>query len=444
MKIREKARDAAKQQKEPLDQDYPLTHVPVKARRSFFSVLAVLLGITFFTPTMSVGAQLGTAFSFRDVLWITLVGDLVLGVYAAINCAIGAQTGLTGVMLCRYSFGKAGAKWADLLLGGTQIGWYAYVSAYVGQLFATVFHVEGGAIWFTLFWGLVFGVTALYGYKAMEKIAYVAVPALLVMVVLVPVLGIRDAGGVQALVSASPTSSMSVATAMTAIVGTFSSMGTQASNWSRFSRTPKSGFWTGFAALMIGNTVMLGAGFVGALVYGEADFIVILVNLGLSAVALIVLTLNIWTTAHAGAYAWAVAGAEAANKENKTPFLLIGLAIAIALACTGIYNQLIPFLNILGIFIPPIGGVLIGDYLFTFRRKLPRVESVKFKMVRISPILSYLIGTAVAWITNSFNVGVPPLFGIVVSVICVPVFNGLLKAAGISDMHQVEKNAEYV
>ncbi len=131
-------------------------------------------------------------------------------------------------------------------------------------------------------------------------------------------------------------------------------------------------------------------------------------SLGLSAVALVVLTLNIWITAHAGAYAWTVAGTEVANRQNKTPFLLGGLAIALVLACTGIYNDLIPFLNILRIFIPPIGGVLIGDFLFTFRRKLPRVEHVKFRILRIAPVAAYVIGTAVAWITNHFNLGIPP------------------------------------
>ncbi len=133
-----------------------------------FSVMAVLLGITFFSPTMSVGAQIGTAFSFRDIILITLIGDLVLGIYVAVNCAIGAKTGLTSVMLCRYSFGIAGAKWADLLLGGTQIGWYAYVTAYVGQLFVSALRMPNSAVWFTLLWGLIFGITALFGYKAVN------------------------------------------------------------------------------------------------------------------------------------------------------------------------------------------------------------------------------------------------------------------------------------
>ena len=84
---------------EVVDQDYPITHVPLTARRSFFSIAAVLLGITFFAPTMSTGAQIAAAFRFSDLMLIVLFGNLILGVYVALNCAIGAKTGLTSVML---------------------------------------------------------------------------------------------------------------------------------------------------------------------------------------------------------------------------------------------------------------------------------------------------------------------------------------------------------
>ncbi|HEX6988229.1 MAG TPA: cytosine permease, partial [Bacillota bacterium] len=35
-----------------VDPDYPLAQVPASARRGFWSLTVVLLGFTFFTPTM--------------------------------------------------------------------------------------------------------------------------------------------------------------------------------------------------------------------------------------------------------------------------------------------------------------------------------------------------------------------------------------------------------
>lgn len=427
-----------------IDQDYPIDHVPQSARRSFFSIAAVLLGITFFAPTMSTGAQIAAAFTFSDLMWIVLVGNLVLGVYVALNCAIGAKTGLTSVMLSRYTLGIGGSKWAGLLLGGTQIGWYAYVSAYTGQLFAVAFNLPGATTWFTLLWAIIFGVTAIWGYKAMEKVAYVAVPALLLLVIYIPILAAQANGGFAAIMQAVPSAQMSVATAMTAIVGTFASMGTQACNWSRFAKNAKVAFLAGFIAFMIGNTIMLLAGIIGGLAYNEADFIVVMLQTGLIFFALVVLTLNIWTTAHAGAYAWGVAGAEMFNKKSKTPFLIGGLVIAIILAVTGIYAQLINFLVLLGIFIPPLGGVMLGDYFFIYKRRLPMLQYIQFKLFRVGPVLAYVVGTIVAFITDRAAFGVPPLFGIVVSAVCVPLFDALLRALGVNDRHQIAEGAETV
>ncbi|MEG1523530.1 MAG: cytosine permease [Clostridia bacterium] len=430
--------------KEHIDADYPLSHVPTAARKSFFSVAAVLLGITFFSPTMNTGAQIAAAFPMNQLIWIVLAGNIILGLYVAANCAIGAKTGLTSVLLARYTLGIAGSKWASLLLGGTQIGWYAYVSAYVGQMFAVAFNVPQAAIWFTLGWAIIFGITALWGYKAMEKVAYVAVPALLLLVIYIPILAAKANGGLAALANAMPTTSMSVAAAITAIVGTFASMGTQACNWSRFSKNAKAGFWTGFIAFLIGNIIMLVAGVVGGLAYGESDFVAVMMRMGIIFFALVILTLNIWTTAHAGAYSWGVAGAEMFHKNNKTPFLIGGLVIATILACTGIYNQLIPFLVLLGVFIPPIGGVMLGDYFFIYKCRMPKLEYVHFKAFRYAPVLAYITGTAVAYITNLYNFGIPALFGILVSALLVPVFDILFKALKINDRHEVKDDAEYV
>lgn len=427
-----------------VDEDYPASHVPLDKRKGFFSILFVFLGITFFSPTMAAGAQLGSAFKFNELLLIMLIGNLVLGVYVALNCAIGAETGLTSVLLARYTLGKTGAKWAGILLGGTQVGWYAVVTSYVGALYAKGLGYPNLEIAFTIFWSIVFGVTALWGYKAMEKVAIVAVPTLLALVIYVPYLAIRDAGGIAGLSSIVPVGEMSISTAMTIIVGTFASMGTQACNWSRFSKSTKSAFWSGLIAFLIGNLLMLFSGVVGGLVYGEPDFVVVLMNLGIIFIALAILTLNIWTTAHAGAYSFGVAGAEFFNKPSKTPFVIGGVIISTILAITGFYAFLIPFLGWLGIFIPPLGGVIIGDYCFTYKRKIPKLEYTEFKSLRIAPTLSYFVGVVVAYITEMKSIGIPPLQGIIVAAICVPLFTGILAKLNVKDMHIIAENAIYL
>jgi len=105
------------------------------------------------------------------------VGSAILGIYVATLCAIGAQTGLTTVLLSRYTFGRLGAKWADLLLGGTQVGWFGVTIPLVAIPTAKFFGVNTPT-WVSaliLLWGLFHLATAYFGYEGMEKLSLVAV-----------------------------------------------------------------------------------------------------------------------------------------------------------------------------------------------------------------------------------------------------------------------------
>ena len=99
---------------QPIDPDYPVTPVPAHARKSFFSLAVVLLGFTVFTPTMLAGAAIGPAFSFGGLLTVILAGSVILGTYVALMGYVGARTGLTTVVMARYSFGNRGSKLASI------------------------------------------------------------------------------------------------------------------------------------------------------------------------------------------------------------------------------------------------------------------------------------------------------------------------------------------
>ena len=292
-----------------VDEDYPLDHVPASARRSLLSVSAVLIGFTFFTPTMASGAQLGAAVPFDQLLVIIIGGSLILGFYVASMCAIGAKTGLTAVLQSKYTFGTIGAKWSDIILGGTQIFWYAITAQYMGVLFASALGMDGKGweILWIIIWGIIMGATALFGVRAMTIVSYVAIPLMALLMIMVMVLAIREVGSLDAIREIAPTSEMSIASAITVIVGTFASGGTQAGNWARFCRSAKAAFIAGLFGFLVGNGIMIFSGMLGGLVFGTGDLIELMISMGIIFWALIILTLNIWTTNNATAYAFGMA-----------------------------------------------------------------------------------------------------------------------------------------
>lgn len=401
-----------------VDPDYPIDPVPKNARRSFFSVCVVLLGFTFFTPTMLAGAQVGAAFEFWPLMGVLVLGSAVLGGYVALVGGIGARTGLTTVMMCRYAFGSGGSKLASLLLGGTQVGWYGVTVATLAQLVAQAFGWEGDGIQRLLMvaGGLVMGVTAYYGYKGMYALSVVSVPLLLVLAGWVTVRSFNEVGGMTGMLAQQPTETMGVAAAVTIIVGTFASGGTQAPNWTRFARSTRHALGAALIAFLVGEMLILFFGAIGAIAFGQPDFVLVLFELGLVGWGLVFLVGNLWTTNDNTAYNFGVAGAEIANSRSKKPFVIGGVVIGTVLAVTGIYDNLITYLSWLGILIPPIGGVIIGDWWSRWRHGLPEPATHKFQVVRWESIVAYALGALVAWGTDALGWGIPPVNGIVVAV----------------------------
>ncbi len=81
----------------------------------------MLFGFTFFTATMFAGGKLGMAFDFTTLIWAAVVGNLLLGLYAAALALIACRSGLNSVLMGRFCFGELGSKLSDVLLGFTQV-----------------------------------------------------------------------------------------------------------------------------------------------------------------------------------------------------------------------------------------------------------------------------------------------------------------------------------
>lgn len=87
------------------DHDYSITPVGAEGKKGFASMLVIMLGFTFYKGTMLTGGQLGTNLTFKSLVVVLLVGDLILGLYTAILSYISAKTSLSTHLLARYSFG---------------------------------------------------------------------------------------------------------------------------------------------------------------------------------------------------------------------------------------------------------------------------------------------------------------------------------------------------
>lgn len=430
--------------KEYVDVDYTLTHVPKSARKSWIPIFAVLLGFTFIVTTMAAGANLGTSLPLRDLITVLLIGNIILSTYVGVLCWISAKTGLNTILLARYTLGKFGSKWTSIILGGTQVFWYAFQAAYMGKVFTAALGWETYFVPVTMFWSLFMGAFAIWGTRGMEIVAYLSIPPFLFLAYKIPQISIETVGGVRELFAIEPTTTITFAAAITIIIGAFISGGTQAPNWARFAKTPKTAFSVGFLAFLIGNIVMAISGMLGGLVMQEQDMVNVLLQMGIIVWAMFILIFNIWTTNTTAAYSFGVDGAEFFNKPNKVPFVIGGLIIATIMAVTGIYEVFISFLTFLGIFVPSLGGLIIGDYLFNWRKSMPRIEEMNFRVIRSSNLIAYIFATLGAYLSSVFEIGLPPLNGILLGIGLVYVMKKIYNLLGIDDQHKTPSKTEDV
>ncbi|ETX10310.1 cytosine permease [Marinomonas ushuaiensis DSM 15871] len=405
--------------------DYPLTEVPQNQRRGLLPMAFILLGFTFFTATMWAGGTLGTAFSFSELLLVVLAGNLLLGIYASFLAFIAYKSGLNSVLMCRFCFGELGSKLSDFILGFTQIGWYAWGTATLAIVLVKITGIpEAWQTPLMVLFGMAFCITAMIGFRGMDILSRVAVPVMLIFILISLYTGLVDVGGVSTLFGIEPTESLSFTAAITVVIGTFVSGATQSTNWSRFANSGKVAIWATMAAFFIGNGLMVLTGALGTLVYQQADIVDVMLAQGFLVLAVLMLFLNIWTTQDNTIYNFAVAGCNLIRTDKRRTVTVIGAAIGTVMAVFGMYNFLIPFLILLGTFIPPIGGVIMADFWLRHKGKYPLLNNVTLPDFNWVGLGSYAIASAAAY----FSPVVPPIVGVFFAIVVYGVLTSQLQS----------------
>ncbi len=94
---------------------------------------------------------------------------------------------------------------------------------------------------------------------------------------------------------------------------------------------------------------------------------------------------------------------------------MTGAAIGTVLAVGGMYNLLIPFLVLLGTFIPPIARIM-ADFWLNHKGRYPALAEVRLPAFNGTGLAAYAIASAAAY----FSPLLPPLVGVIVAARATP------------------------
>ena len=342
---------------EKVDADYSLEAVPESARKGFWNMFFVMVGFTFFSASMSVGAKLGNGLDLSGFIWACIIGGVILSAYCGVLAFIGASTGMTMDLLCRRAFGTKGSYLSSFLLGFTQIGWFGVGVAMFSIPAAELLGVNEWVL--TIIAGLLMTATAATGMKGLEIVAYISVPLIVILGVYSMITAGVEGGGLAAIFGQSA-GKISLFTGVGYVIGSFISGGTATPNFIRFAKNRKVAVWTTVIAFFLGNTLMFCFGAIGGAFTGKEDIFYVMIAQGLAIPALIVLGANIWTTNNNALYTGGLGLANITGKPMKHLTWVAGI-IGTALAIWLYYN-FVGWLNVLNCALPPIGMIVILDY----------------------------------------------------------------------------------
>ncbi|MFA0441456.1 cytosine permease [Vibrio sp. E150_011] len=408
------------------DNNYSLGPVPTSARKGVASLTMVMLGLTFFSASMWTGGSLGTGLSFNDFLLAVLIGNLILGIYTSFLGYIGSSTGLSTHLLARFSFGSKGSWLPSVLLGGTQVGWFGVGVA----MFAIPVHKATGIDTNTLIIvsGLLMTATVYFGISALMVLSAIAVPAIALLGGYSVFTAVDSVGGVAELQKIQPSEPIDFSVALAMVVGSFVSAGTLTADFVRFGKKPRNAVFITMTAFFIGNSLMFVFGAAGAAVTGQSDISEVMIAQGLLLPAIIVLGLNIWTTNDNALYASGLGFSNVTGLPSK--YLSMANGIVGTLCALWLYNNFVGWLTFLSIAIPPIGGVIIADFLAN-RKKYKQFETTTFQTVNWAGIIAVAVGVA----AGHFLPGVVPVNAVLGGALSYLVLNPMLNKNSAAVTH---------
>lgn len=398
----------AKETTQHIDADYSLENVPSSARKGFWPMFFIMLGFTFFSASMSVGAKLGNGLDLTGFVWAILIGGCILAAYTGVLAYIGSSTGLSLDLLAQRSFGKIGSYLPSALISFTQIGWFGVGVAMFAIPASELLGIS--PIILVIIAGVCMTSSAYFGIKGLEIVSYIAVPLVAALGIYSMITATAAGGGLSAIFAKS-SGSITVMAGVGMVIGSFVSGGTATPNFVRFAKNNKSAVITTVIAFFLGNTLMFAFGAVGGAFTGKDDIFYVMIAQGLAIPALIVLGANIWTTNDNALYTSGL-GLSNITKLRKRPMVLIAGFVG-TVAAIWLYNNFVSWLAFLNATLPPIGAIIALD--FFLHRANYKAESIVNRKFNFGAIAGVILGALAG---NFAPFGIAAINAMVVACVC--------------------------
>lgn len=387
---------------EKATEDFEHVPVPDSSTVSGWKISVVKIGTVIALPAFMTGAELGAALGLTNAFLAMVWGGLILGVLASFTGMVAARSRLPTSLINQFAFGRLGAKVVNAVLAISLLGWFGVTASLfgktLGDVLAVTFGFDIGAEVYMALGGALMVATTIFGFDALKKLSSFIVPVLFISLVGVVFLSVQKTSFDQML--AVRGTGLSFGLAISAVVGGLIASATIFPDICRFARNTSHALLAAAIGFVVAIPAVLIMGAIPSVATGENDLFRIMMNLGLTVPALIILVFAAWTTNSGNLYSTTLGLTGIFSRTAKWKLCVAAGTIGTIFAISGISDNFIPLLVILGIALPPVAGIYVADF-FLLRGQIYDLDDLDRRPAYSIPAFTvWAVATAIAFATS--------------------------------------------
>jgi len=369
--------------------------------RTWVFFVMIQVGVTICVPVFLLGVQLGRHMPYPTMVLAVFLGALVVAVLASSTGLVGTYCRLPTALVLRKTFGVVGGRITTLVLVISTFGWFGVQTELLVHNVREVVQARElfdiGRPGLTAIVGLFMCTTAVIGFRALGKVAYLAVP-FLILLLCIPLWRGLAATGVSAILDAQREPEIySFGFVVSVVSGSYMVGVAVMPDITRFLRSPTDTVAGAAIGLSIAYPLLLCMSAALGAIYASGDLVEIMSRAGFVVPALFVMFLATWTSNDKNLYEASLSLSTLIPVIPRWAVTALAGAAGVCLAMVGIFDHFILMLIFLGVFISPIGAVYAAD--FWIHRRTYIDPDAHSPAVRIAPFVAWGVGVGLGLAT---------------------------------------------